>query len=155
MHTPVRDEPEEMDTLSAFERRHERRVREERPVRDCEIHPHQVLGEHAAGSDRQMPDFRVPHLARWQSNGFARRCERRVRVLAPEPIEVRRVRELDRVAGTGRRAAPAVKDDERYEAARQIATNESTSSDAPPTSAPSTSGCASSSAALSGFTDPP
>ena len=69
------------------------------------------------------------------------------------------VGELDRVPRTRRRAAPPVEDDERYEreraAASHIATNESMSSDAPPTSAPSTSGCASSSAAFSGFTEPP
>ena len=40
-------------------------------------------------------------------------------------------------------------------AARQMAVSDSGSSDAPPTSAPSTSGCRSSSAALSGLTEPP
>ena len=65
--------------------------------------------------------------------------------------------ELDRVARTGRRAAPPVQDDERYErtAVSQIAANESTSSEAPPTSAPSTFGCERSSSAFSGLTEPP
>src|SRR5262249_12050920 len=87
--------------------------------------------------------------------------------------------EVDGVAGPGRRAAPPVEHDKDHELARsdagkagisalvrlrqaydarpatQIAANESGSRDAPPTRAPSTSGWTSSSAALSGFTEPP
>src|SRR5207248_496250 len=44
---------------------------------------------------------------------------------------------------------------EREDAARQIAANESGSREAPPTRAPSTSGSARSSAALPGLTEPP
>src|SRR4051812_37993451 len=104
-----------------------------------------------------MADLRVAHLARRQPGGLTRSVEPRVRKFLPEAVEDRRVRQLDGIARTGRRAAPPVEDDERYEwvAARQIARKESTSSDAPPTSAPSTSVCASSSAALSGLTEPP
>ena len=102
-----------------------------------------------------MADLAVSHLARGKPGGRARRLDRRVRELAPQTVEHRRVRELDRVARPGRSAAEAVEDDERYEAARHIAANESTSSDAPPTSAPSIAGCASSSAAFSGLTEPP
>ena len=83
----------------------------------------------------------------------------RVRVVAPQPVEDGRLGELDRVARAGRRDAPAVEDDERYEGIRaavsHIALNDSTSSEAPPTRAPSTSGCASSTPALSGLTEPP
>ena len=77
--------------------------------------------------------------------------------VAPQPVEDRRVRELDRVSRAGRGAAPPVEDDERYEGKlrRQIAAKESTSSEAPPTSAPSTPGWPRSSAALSGLTEPP
>ena len=66
----------------------------------------------------------------------------RARELGPEPVEDRRLGQLDGVAWPGRRAAPPVEDDQRYEVApdRQIAMNESRSSDAPPTSAPSTLG---------------
>src|SRR5918912_578524 len=80
-----------------------------------------------------------------------------VLVAPPEVVEDGRVRELDRISRAGRRAAPAVEDDERYEgiAARQTASKDSTSSDAPPTRAPSTAPWPMSSAALSGFTDPP
>ena len=104
-----------------------------------------------------MADLGVAHLARRQADRLAGRLDRRVRVLGPQPVEDRRVRLLDRVPGTGRGEAPPVQDDERYErvAARQIAANDSTSSEAPPTSAPSTSGRPSSSAALSGLTEPP
>jgi hypothetical protein len=141
------------------ERRHERLVLEERAVGNRPVDPLEVLVEHTAGADRQVADLGIAHLSRRQSDRFARCRESRVRVVRPEPVEHRRRRQLDRVSRTRRRAAPAVQDDERYEreraAASHIAANESISSDAPPTSAPSTSGCAISSAAFSGFTDPP
>src|SRR5260221_13856604 len=104
-----------------------------------------------------MADLGVADLARRKPRGLARRVECGVRPPRPEPVEHRRLGELHRVAGTRRCAAPAVEDDEGYEweAARQIAANDSTSRDAPPTRAPSTSGWAASSAAFSGLTEPP
>src|SRR5215204_5043695 len=104
-----------------------------------------------------MADLRVAHLTRREADRLAGRLDGRVRVLGPEAVEDRSVRLLDRVARTGRRQAPAVQDDENYErvALRQIAANDSTSSEAPPTRAPSTSGRPRSSAALSGLTEPP
>ena len=62
-----------------------------------------------------MPDLGVAHLAVREADRLAGRLERRVRVLGPEPVEDRRVRELDRVPRPGRGAAPPVEDDERYE----------------------------------------
>src|SRR5262245_35914091 len=146
-----------MRAFAALECSRQSGVLEEGAVLDRLVHAHEVLEEHAARTNREMADLGVPHLAVRKTDGLAGGRERRVRVRAPEPVEVGRVGELDRVAGTGRCAAPAVEDDERYEwmAARQIAVNESSSRDAPPTSAPSTSGWASSSAALSGLTEPP
>ena len=153
----VGDQAEQVDVLAALERADERGVLEERAVLDRLVHAHQVLEEHAAGADRQVADLGVAHLPGRQADRLAGRLERRVRVLGPEPVEDGRVRELDRVPRPGRREAPPVEDDERYErvAARQIAANDSTSSEAPPTRAPSTSGWARSSAALSGLTEPP
>ena len=49
------------------------------------------------------------------------RLERRVRVLGPEPVEHRRVGQVDGVARARRGAAPAVEDDQRYERARGFA----------------------------------
>ncbi len=69
----------------------------------------------AARADRQVADLGVAHLAGGQADCLARGGERRVRELAPEPVEDRRVGELDRVARARRRDAPAVEDDERYE----------------------------------------
>ena|SRR5437588_2660583 len=135
----------------------QRRVLEEGAVRDRLVHAHEVLEKDTSGADREVADFGVPHLSRRQPDRLSRRVQRRVRECAPETIEVRRVRLLDGVARSGRRAAPPVEDEERYEriAARQIAVKESSSREAPPTSAPSRSACANSSAALSGLTDPP
>ena len=143
--------------LAAFESGREGGILEERSVLDRLVHAHEVLEEDAAGADRQVTHLRVPHLAGREADGFSRGFERRVRVRAPEAVEVRRFGELDGVAGTGRRTAPAVEDDERYEriAARQISVKESRSREAPPTRAPSTAGCESSSAAFSGLTEPP
>ena len=157
----VRDEAEQVDVAAAraraLERPDERRVLEERAVADRLVHAHQVLEEDPPGADRQVPDLGVAHLPRRQPDRLAGGLQRRVRVLAPEPVEHRRRRQLDGVARPGRRAAPAVEDDERYEvdAARQIAAKESGSSEAPPTSAPSIAGCERSSAAFSGLTEPP
>ena len=157
----LRDEAEQMDGAAALlgplERSHERRVLEERAVADGGVHALQVLEEDPPGADRQMPDLGVAHLPGREADRLTGCRERRVRELAPEPVEDRRARQLDGVAGTGRSAAPAVEDDERYEvdAARQIAAKESGSSEAPPTSAPSIEDCERSSAAFSGLTEPP
>ena len=157
MDAAVGDEPEQVRALAALEGADEGGDLEEGPVLDRRVHSHQVLQQDAAGADRQVPDLRVAHLPRRKADRLAGCLERRVRVLGPEPVEDGRVRELDRVSRAGRGEAPPVEDDERYERvpARQIAANDSTSSEAPPTSAPSTSGCPSSSAAFSGFTEPP
>ena len=169
VHAAVRDEPEQMHVrvarVGALEDAGERRVLEERAVLDRLVDPLEVLEEHAARADRQMADLGVAHLAGREPDRLAGRGQLRVRVLAPEPVEDGRLRELDRVPGPGRRDAPAVEDDERDERdghraatlapAAQIAANDSSSSAAPPTSAPSTCGCASSSSAFSGLTEPP
>ena len=153
----VRDEAEQVDVPATLEGAAQGRVLEERAVLDRAVHAHQVLVEDPARPDRQVADLGVPHLAGRQADRLAGGLQLRVRVLGPDPVEDRRVGQLDGVARAGRRTAPPVEDDERYEgrAALQIAANEATSSEAPPTSAPSTSGCASSSAALSGLTEPP
>ncbi len=131
---------------------------EERPVGDGVVHALEVLVETASRADREMADLRVPHLSGWKPDGLARRIESRVRKAGHELVEHGRPSEVDGVPRPGRGATPAVEDDERYEwvaAASQIAANDSTSREAPPTRAPSTAGSARSSAALSGFTDPP
>src|SRR6266550_3044840 len=148
-----------MHPLASFEGAHQGRVLEERPVFDRLVDAHEVLKQDASGADREVSDFAVAHLSGRQPDGLARRVERGVRERLPQPVEVRGVGELHGIARSGRREAPAVEDDERYEGmlapARQIAMKDSRSSDAPPTSAPSTSGWLSRTAALSGLTEPP
>ncbi len=161
----VGDESEQVHVPTALERRAEDRALVEGPVLDRLVHPHQVLVEDPARTDRQVAHLGVAHLARGQADGLAGRLQRGVRVLGPQPVEDGGLGEVDRVARAGRRAAPPVEDDERdcrdglqpvpFGAASTIAANDSTSSDAPPTRAPSTSGWPSSSAAFSGLTDPP
>ena len=140
----------------AIEGGHERRDFEEGAAADGGVHPLQVLKEDPP-EPIVMTDLGIAHLTGRQADRLARGRQRRVRVLAPEPVEDRRPSQLDRVARPGRRAAPAVEDDERYEvdAARQIAAKESGSSEAPPTRAPSIEDWERSSAAFSGLTEPP
>ena len=105
-----------------------------------------------------MPDFGVTHLTLGKPDGGSRGCERRVRKACPEIVEDRGLREFDGIARTFGREPPAVEDDEGYEreaAIRHRLEKEAGSSEAPPTSAPSTEGRDRSSAAFSGFTDPP
>ncbi len=151
------DEAKQMHAVAALEYAAQHRVVEERAVGDRVVDALEVLRQPAAGADRQMADLGVAHLAGREARGRTGRVERRVRPLRPEPVEHRRVGELDGVAGTGRGTTPAVENDERYEweAARQIAANDSTSRDAPPTRAPSTSREPQSSAAFPGLTEPP
>src|SRR4029077_17442814 len=117
----------------AFEHAAQRVVLEERAVRDRAVHAHQVLVETPPGADREMADLGVAHLPRRQSDRLTRGVEGRVRVGAPEAVEDGSVRQLDGIARPRWRATPPVEDDERYEwaaTARQIAANDSTSSEA-------------------------
>ena len=163
-----RDEAEQVDLavalLRAPERAEQRLVREEGTVLDGTADAHEVLEEDAARADREVPDLRVPHLAFGQADRRPGRAELRGRIPGHEVVEDGRSREVDGIARAGRRDPPAVEDHQRDErqpraahrsAARQIAANDSASSEAPPTSAPSIAGCAISSAAFSGFTEPP
>ena len=156
------DEAEQVNVPSTLpcpcESADERGVVEEGAVPDREVDPHQVLEEHAAGADREVPHLGVPHLAGGQADGLARGGERRVWEQAPEGVEDRRLGEVDGVPRARRGEAPAIEDDERYEreaAVRHRLEKDAGSSEAPPTRAPSMSGCASSSAAFSGLTEPP
>ena len=142
----------------AAKRTDEGLVLEDLAARDGTVHALEILVEDPSRADGQVADLRVPHLARRQPDRLARGLESRMRILPPEPIEHGSVGELDGVARPGRRAAPAVEDDERdYREghAWTIAANDSTSREAPPTSAPSIAGIAISSVAFSGFTEPP
>src|SRR5581483_9888767 len=151
----VRDEAEEVDVSATPEGGAEHGVGEEGAVLDRPVDAHQVLVEDAAGADRQVPHLRVAHLPGRQPDRLPGGFERRMRVVAPQPVEDGCRGEGDRVARAGRRAAPAVENDEDYRAARQMRRKESGSSEAPPTSAPSTSGWARRPAAFSGLTEPP
>src|SRR5205823_10799883 len=109
------------------------------------------------------------HLPVRQSDRAPRRLELRVLVLVPQLVEDRRLGQLDRVAGAGRREAPAVEDHEAdrgdrhrpwtgrpaHAAASTIRANVAGSRLAPPTSAPSMSAWVRISPALSGVTLPP
>ena len=142
----------------------ERVVRHERPVLDGAGHADEVLVQDPPRPDREVSDLRVPHLAVRQPDRGTGCDELRRRIAGDEVVEDGRPRELDGVSRSRRSDPPPVEDHERDErqpvrahetAARQIAANDSGSSEAPPTSAPSTAGCAISSAAFSGLTEPP
>ena len=162
-----RDEAEKMHggvtLLGAAECAEERLVGEQRAILHRPRHAHEVLEEDPSRADREVAHLRVAHLALGQADGRAGGTKLRRAVPRDEVVEARGAGERDRVSRPGRRDPPTVQDREDDErravahepAARQIAAKESGSSDAPPTSAPSTAGCAISSAAFSGFTEPP
>ena len=118
-----------------------------------------------------MADLGVAHLAVGEPDVAAAGREGRVRVALPELVEDRRLGQGDGVAGPGLGQPPAVEDHQARAtgpadssgavgsahglAAAQIAGKSPGSSEAPPTRPPSISGCENSSAALSGFTEPP
>src|SRR6186997_578673 len=142
----------------APERAGERLVLEEVAGLDRAVDPLEVLEEDAPRADRQMADFRVAHLAIREADRSAGCLQRRVRIPGPQPVEHRRLRQLDRVSRPRRSAPPPVENDERYEreaASSQIDPNVSRSSDAPPTSAPATPSRMRRSWQLPGVTDPP
>src|SRR3954451_4855751 len=159
VHAPVAHEPDQMDPRPAH-RVDQDLVEGQRALLDGFVDPRQVLLDHRAGAEVQMPDLAVTHLPLGQPDGSAARRQLGMRVARPQIVEHRGVGELDRVAGSRRGEPPPVEHDEAdrrmgHGAAAVIAANDSGSSDAPPTSAPSTSGSASSPAGLSGFTEPP
>jgi hypothetical protein len=59
-----------------------------------------------------MADLGVAHLPGREADRLARGLDRRVRIVGPDPVEDRRLGGRNGVAGTRRRAAPAVEDDE-------------------------------------------
>ena len=130
-----------------------------------------LLMNDAAGTDVQMPDLGVAHLALGQADRHVRRLK--ARALAREQlVEKRRVRERDGVARTCGRKSEAVHDNEahgkrealarrRIENAHYCMTaftswmKESHLRLAPPISPPSMSGSATSASTLPGFIEPP
>ena len=150
-----RDEPEQVQALAAAGLA-QCLVLEERAVLDRFADAQQVLPDDRARAEVEVADLGVAHLAFGQPDGGPPGGQGGVGIAPPEVVEDRRVRELDRVAGTGLGEAPAVEDDQGYSAhAATMRARPSGSRLAPPTSAPSTSSSARISAALSGFTLPP
>ncbi len=105
----------------ASKRGHERLVLEERPVLDGPVHAHEVLEEHPPGSDREVTDLGVAHLALREPDRGAGGGQLGVRISRPELVEYGRVGELDRVPRSRRSDAPAVQDDEGAERDRHAA----------------------------------
>src|ERR1051326_2141815 len=80
-----------------------------------------VLIDDSSRADIQMSDFGVSHLSGRESDGLARRIERRPREVAIETIESRRLGLRDRVVFAIFAAAKSVDDDEDEKRARRHA----------------------------------
>ena len=158
-------------------------VLEEAAVGDRVVDPGQVLLDDRAGAEVEVADLGVAHLAVGEADVAAAGRERRVRVALPERVEDRGVGLGDRVARARRGQPPAVED--RPGRARGPGSSppaQGPRSRLPPRRGASSAsqdrgladreevvgveagaadqaavdvGCASSSAALSGFTEPP
>src|SRR5947209_9926713 len=114
MDTAVGDEAEQMHAVAALEGGAQYRALVERPVLDRLVHAHQILVEPASRADGEMADLAVAHLAGREPGGLARGLDRRVRELAPQRVEDRRVCQLDGVPRPAGRTAPAVEDHQGY-----------------------------------------
>mgnify|MGYP003346697712 CR=1 FL=1 len=115
VHASFRDESEQVDALATLERSAQRRIFEERATFDRVVHALKILVEPSTRTDGQVAYLRVAHLTRRKTDGGTRRIESRVRVIGPQLVEHRGVREFDSIARAWRREPPAVKDDDRYE----------------------------------------
>src|SRR5581483_6766890 len=170
----VGDQPHEMETTArpragGCTRGLEDAIVEEAAVGDRVVDARQVLLDDRAGAQVEMPHLGVPHLAVGQADVAAAGREGAMGEAAPELVEHRRVGLADGVSGPRGREPEAVEDDQcqrrdrdlarpvrdAHRQAAATAANSSGSRLAPPTSAPSIASGASTSAAFSGFTDPP
>jgi hypothetical protein len=79
---------------------------------------HEVLGDHAAGAEVEVPHLAVAHLAGGESHGEAARVEQRARVTAPQFGPGGRLRERDGVALALGPVAPPVEHHEHDWSAR-------------------------------------
>src|SRR5438132_606334 len=145
------------------------RVGEEAAVVDGVADARQILHNGEAGTQVEVPDLAVAHLALWQADGRTGGSQLAVRPGEGEPIPGRQPRSQQRIARGVVGEAPAIEHAEdhgpgsipRYgharasAAMRTMAAKRAASSDAPPTSAPSMSGWVKNSAAFSGVQLPP
>ncbi len=160
VHAAVRHQPEQVEAVGVAGGP-QRLVLEERAVLDRLVDAEQVLLHDRARSQVEVAHLRVAHLALGEADRRAVGRERGVRMLLPELVEHRRVRQLHGVPRARLGQPPPVEHDQadarnaHGAAAATISAKPFGSRLAPPTSAPSTSGWARISAALSGFTLPP
>jgi len=90
----------------------ERRQPEEIARGDRLRDAHDVLRDHPARAEVQVPDFAVPHLSLGEAHGEPRGVEQRVRGAVPQPMPGRRVAQFDRIAVPAWTKSPAVEDDQ-------------------------------------------
>ena len=175
MHAAIGEQPHDVQRTARRLRRIEACVDDlvfvDGPRSARTVDARKLLMNDAAGTDVQMPDLGVSHLALRQTDRLARRLK--TRALARENlIEKRRARKRDGVAGTCGCKPEAVHDNEahgkreafpcrRIENAHYCMTaftswmKESHLRLAPPISPPSMSGSATSASTLPGFIEPP
>ena len=70
----------------------------ERAGVDVVVDPHQILAHHSTRAEVGMSHLGVAHLAVRQADRSPRRLQRRMRELAPQPVEYGRPGQLDRVS---------------------------------------------------------
>src|SRR5699024_448735 len=133
---------------------------EEIAVFDGFVDACQTLIDDAAGTDIEVADFRVAHLA-FRETYIKTACRQFImRVFLKEAVEIRLVGSLDRIPFHFIPVGEAVKDDQSNWSGHCLAPStsamkDSDSRDAPPTSAPSICSCDMYSSTFAGFTEPP
>ncbi len=143
VHAAVRDQAEQVQPLGVLHRLDQDLALPEVCVADAA----QILLDHGARAEVEVPNLRVAHLALREPDRFAAGGQLGVRMLLPQLVEDRRLGQVDRIARPRLGDSPAVQDDQadrgkvaHCAAAATIWAKPSGSRLAPPTRAPSTSG---------------
>ena len=102
-----------MDAVEADGTLPQRLVGRQRPARDRLVDPGQILLDDRSGTEVQMPDLAVAHLAVGQADGAATGAELCVRVAREQAVHRRRVGQRDGVTGPRWCDPPAIEDDQR------------------------------------------
>jgi len=119
VHTAVGDQAEQVQPATRriagpFAGRLQCLVLEEAAVGDRVVDSHQILLDDRPGTEVEMPDLGVAHLALREPDIGPAGGELGARVGRPQLVEAGGVGLLDRVARAGRSKSPPIEDDQRH-----------------------------------------
>ena len=98
--------------LDAIAGLHQRVIPEEASVLDRAADPHQILHHDPSSTQIEMANFAIAHLSVGQAHRPSRRRQQRARLVGPDAIPIRRVRQEDCVRLTVFPIPPTIEDNE-------------------------------------------